>query len=98
MSVHEPDGLTKIVWRKSSFSAGNGNCVEVGWRKSSFSASNGDCVEVGWHKSSFSASNGNCVEVKPEPHGVAVRDSKQGAGPTLAFPVGDWRAFLAEMA
>ncbi|MDQ3579912.1 MAG: DUF397 domain-containing protein [Actinomycetota bacterium] len=81
MSVHEPDGLAKIVWRKSSFSA-----------------TNGDCVEVGWRKSSFSATNGNCVEVKPEPHGVAVRDSKQNSGPTLAFPVGDWRMFLAEVA
>jgi Domain of unknown function (DUF397) len=24
--------LTGLVWRKSSFSGGNGGCVEVGWR------------------------------------------------------------------
>ncbi|MDQ3576802.1 MAG: DUF397 domain-containing protein [Actinomycetota bacterium] len=35
-------------------------------------------------------------EVKP--HSVAVRDSKQNSGPALAFPVGDWRVFLAEVA
>lgn len=34
------------VWRKGSYSAGNGNCVEVAWCTSSFSAGNGDCVEV----------------------------------------------------
>ncbi|GLZ37675.1 DUF397 domain-containing protein [Actinokineospora sp. NBRC 105648] len=47
MSGPEPDVLDRIVWRKSSFSAGNGGCVEVGWRKSSFSAGSGACVEVG---------------------------------------------------
>ena len=36
------------VWRKSSFSGDNGNCVEVAWRKSSFSGDNGDCVEVAY--------------------------------------------------
>jgi hypothetical protein len=36
------------VWRKSSHSGSNGNCVEVAWRKSSYSGSNGDCVEVSW--------------------------------------------------
>jgi hypothetical protein len=35
-----------MIWRKSSFSGGDGDCVEVGWRKSSFSATDGDCVEV----------------------------------------------------
>lgn len=60
MSMHEPGAL---VWRKSSFSAGSGDCVEVAWRKSSFSAGNGDCVEVAWQKSSHSAGNGACVEV-----------------------------------
>ncbi|MGH3867200.1 MAG: DUF397 domain-containing protein [Pseudonocardiaceae bacterium] len=39
----EPDG---IVWQKSSYSAFNGGCVEVGWRTSSYCAANGDCVQV----------------------------------------------------
>lgn len=34
------------MWRKSSRSGGNGQCVEV-WRKSSRSGSNGQCVELG---------------------------------------------------
>ena len=45
MTAREPDDL---VWRKSSFSADNGGCVEVAWRKSSFSGNGGSCVEVGW--------------------------------------------------
>jgi hypothetical protein len=49
------------------------------WRRSSYSGSNGDCVEVGWS----------------DPEGVAVRDSKQPAGATLAFPTSAWQAFLA---
>ncbi|QWF82204.1 DUF397 domain-containing protein [Amycolatopsis sp. CA-230715] len=43
MSTTEPAGL---AWRTSSYSAGNGACVEVGWRTSSHSAGDGDCVEV----------------------------------------------------
>lgn len=33
-------------WRKSSRSAGEGNCVEVAWRKSSYSADESNCVEL----------------------------------------------------
>ncbi|HWR46670.1 MAG TPA: DUF397 domain-containing protein [Pseudonocardiaceae bacterium] len=36
----------RIVWRTSSYSWGNGNCVQVGWRTSSYSWGNGDCVQV----------------------------------------------------
>jgi Domain of unknown function (DUF397) len=39
--------MTGPAWRKSSWSANNGACVEVAaWRKSSHSRANGDCVEV----------------------------------------------------
>lgn len=87
-----------IIWRKSSFSANGGNCVEVSWRKSSFSANGGDCVEVGWRTSSFSANGGSCVEVGwPGPR-AAVRDSKNASGPTIDFPVSEWQAFVASLA
>jgi hypothetical protein len=51
-----------------------------------------------WIKSSYSAGNGACVEVKsPALAALAVRDSKTPDGPTLAFPVGSWNAFVAEI-
>jgi hypothetical protein len=68
----------ELEWRKSSHSADNGDCVEIGWRKSSHSGGNGDCVEVAW----------------PDPVSVAVRDSKQPAGATLAFPPSAWQTFI----
>jgi len=43
MTAPEPDG---IVWHTSSYSAGSGNCVQVGWRTSSYSAGSGNCAEV----------------------------------------------------
>jgi hypothetical protein len=52
-----------------------------------------------WRKSSYSGSNGgNCVEVADNLPGViAVRDSKDPAGPVLSFTPDDWRAFTAEI-
>lgn len=64
------------------------------WRKSSFSSNGGDCVEVGWRKSSFSNGGSACVEVAPAAIGVAVRDSKNTKGSTLAFGSPQWRAFV----
>jgi hypothetical protein len=69
------------VWRKSSYSNGNGNsdCVEIGhWRKSSFSEANGnsDCVEVGF-----------AAEV------TGLRDSKNPDGGLLTVPATGWESF-----
>ena len=48
-----------------------------------------------WHKSSYSSQDGNCVEVATNlPGTVAVRDSKDPAGPGLLIPAAEWRAFV----
>lgn len=48
-----------------------------------------------WTKSSYSAESANCVEVADDGNAVHIRDSKDPGGPTLTFPRGAWRAFLA---
>lgn len=93
--------LTGAIWRKSTFSGHNSNCVEVAavpWRKSTFSGPNGECVEVAaaaWRKSSLSGHNSECVEVAPTHNIVAVRDSKDRSGPVLTFGAAEWEAFLS---
>ncbi|MGW1177535.1 DUF397 domain-containing protein [Kitasatospora sp. NPDC002543] len=48
-----------------------------------------------WRKSSYSAQQGQCVEVAiGSSADVPVRDSKDPHGPTLAFPVSAWEAFV----
>jgi hypothetical protein len=83
--------LSTAVWRKSSYSNGDGGeCVEVAegfvgaarWRKSTYS--NGD--------------GGNCVEVRDGLPGIVpVRDSKNPQGPALVFPTGSWSAFISSV-
>ena len=48
-----------------------------------------------WFKSRYSANNGNCVEVAILADSVAVRDSKDPAGPALQFSADAWTGFLA---
>ncbi|MEU4333960.1 DUF397 domain-containing protein [Micromonospora lupini] len=59
-----------------------------------------DLSNARWRKSTRSgASGGNCVEVADNlPGVVAVRDSKNAAGPALTFTPGSWAAFVARVA
>jgi hypothetical protein len=55
-----------------------------------------DLTGATWRKSRFSGSGNACVEVADlTDRGRAVRDSKDPAGPVLAFPAGAWTAFTA---
>ncbi|QOC90822.1 DUF397 domain-containing protein [Micromonospora craniellae] len=51
-----------------------------------------------WRKTTRSGPDGgNCVEVADNLSGVvAVRDSKDPAGPVLVFGPGSWRAFVSQ--
>lgn len=48
-----------------------------------------------WHKSTHSGSGINCVEVAFLDRYVAVRDTRDRNGPTLAFMSPEWQAFVA---
>ncbi|MEU4671850.1 DUF397 domain-containing protein [Amycolatopsis sp. NPDC023774] len=71
------------VWRKSSFSTDQANCVEVG----------------AWNKSSFSPDQGNCVEVTATPSiEIGVRDTKDRGAGHLTVSAEAWTAFLTAAA
>jgi hypothetical protein len=56
-----------------------------------------DVSSATWRKSSYSGGNGGgCVEVARNlPAIVAVRDSKDRAGPVLTFTPAEWETFTA---
>ena len=68
-------------WRTSSYSIGNGECVEVAsWRKSS-RCNGGECVEVG--------QGGAVVAVRDT--------KNAGTGPVLTFTADSWQRFTASL-
>jgi Domain of unknown function (DUF397) len=90
--------LSRAGWRKSTYSNNGGNCIEVAvlWRKSTHSNNGGECVEVAgvWRTSTHSNNGGSCVEVaRGGPRLVAIRDSKDPAGPKLSFTPAQWQSF-----
>ena len=52
--------------------------------------------DVTWRTSSYSGSNGSCVEVSSG-RAVRVRDSKDRAGPGLAFSPTEWQDFIDQV-
>jgi hypothetical protein len=53
---------------------------------------------LNWVKSSLSLANGNCVEVAGLPDGgVAVRNSRNSAGPVLRLTPDEWHGFLGSV-
>ena len=73
---------SRLKWRKSSRSGGNGgNCVEIAPARRT---SNHD-----------GSTGGDCVEVASVERVIAVRDSKNLDGPVLTFAPHAWRAFTA---
>jgi hypothetical protein len=49
---------------------------------------------LSWRKASYSSGNGgDCIEVASAPRTVAVRDTKDPAGPALAFTPARWQEF-----
>jgi hypothetical protein len=58
-----------------------------------------DQIAPRWRKSSYSGNGGSdCVEVARNlPRVVAVRDSKNPAGPALTVAAAGWRNFVGEV-
>jgi hypothetical protein len=50
-------------------------------------------INAAWRKSTRSGDQGACVEVAAVEDAIAVRDSKDPAGPVLVFSATAWTAF-----
>jgi hypothetical protein len=51
-----------------------------------------------WRTSSYSGDNGgDCIQVTTTAPAIAVRDSKNPAGPQLAFTAEAWTAFTRQL-
>ncbi|WP_150251104.1 DUF397 domain-containing protein [Nocardiopsis deserti] len=70
-------------WFKSSYSASQGDCVEVAHAPASF------------RKSSYSGTSSNCVKVADSPSFSAVRDTQNRDMGALTFGPTEWHAFLS---
>ncbi|MFJ4342598.1 DUF397 domain-containing protein [Streptomyces sp. NPDC088915] len=60
-----------------------------------------DFPDATWVKSSYSGENGQCIEaadVRPSHTGIAVRDSKNPAGPALLVHGGAFSTFVTAVA
>lgn len=71
-----------MIWFKSSYSVGEGECLEaaLSWTKSTYSGDQG----------------GECLELAATPTTIHIRDSKLNpTGPTLRISPATWTAFLA---
>ena len=73
--------LGSSPYRTSSYSTGNGACIEVG--------------SPAWVKASYSGGTNNCVEVNA-PHAavIAFRDSKIEGSPVVTVSPDAWSAFI----
>lgn len=50
--------------------------------------------DLRWRKAQQSVQNGQCVELARAGSMIAIRDSKNPAGPMLMYTAAEWRAFL----
>jgi hypothetical protein len=73
--------MSGVIWRKSSYSATEGDCVEVGFA---------------WNKSSYSGTETECVEVAVS-ETVGVRDTKDRASGQLSVSREAWSAALTRL-
>jgi hypothetical protein len=57
-----------------------------------------DYTGAQWRKSTYSMGTGNCVEFSRLSSGeVALRDTKDQAGPAISFSPSAWGAFVGEL-